>query len=50
MPPNPYARFVQERYASGDLHSIKLGEAGKLIAQEWKSLPASEKKVCFWAI
>ena len=42
----PYTYFLKDRHASGDFKGIKVGDAGKLIAQEWKSLPAGERKVC----
>lgn len=31
---------------SGDLRGLKVTESAKLIGREWKSLSASEKKVC----
>ncbi|KAL6708450.1 hypothetical protein ACN47E_002713 [Coniothyrium glycines] len=40
----PFVLFTQERWATGDLKSIKLTEAAKLIASEWKALDAAEKK------
>jgi hypothetical protein len=38
--------FMRERHQSGELRHIELGEATKLLAQEWKALSAEEKKVC----
>ncbi|KAL1792086.1 hypothetical protein ACET3X_009837 [Alternaria dauci] len=40
----PYAVFLKERHASGDFKSIKVTDAIKLIANEWKSLSAAEKQ------
>lgn len=42
----PFTWFHQERRQSGDLRGLKVGEAAKLTAREWKALSASEKKVC----
>lgn len=39
--------FMRERHQSGELRHIELGEATKLLAQEWKALGAEEKKVCY---
>ncbi|KAF2031990.1 hypothetical protein EK21DRAFT_61887 [Setomelanomma holmii] len=36
--------FFTERHASGDLKGIKVTEATKLIAEEWKALSEGEKK------
>lgn len=44
---SPYVLFSKERWGSGDFKSIKITDATKLIANEWKSLSASEKTVCF---
>jgi hypothetical protein len=44
-PVNAYARFNADRQATGDFKNIPLGDSAKLIAQEWKSLSAGEKKV-----
>jgi hypothetical protein len=44
----PMAAFIffsKERYASGDLKHMKVGEAGQRIAQEWSGLTESEKQV-----
>jgi hypothetical protein len=43
-PLNPFGRFLSERWASGDMKSMSVGDAGKLIGNEWKSLSAGEKK------
>ncbi|CAD6589214.1 MAG: hypothetical protein ASARMPRED_003967 [Alectoria sarmentosa] len=40
----PFTWFHQERRQSGDLRGLKVGEAAKLTAREWKALSASEKK------
>jgi len=37
--------FAKERYASGDLKGIPLGDNAKLVAREWAALSPSEKKV-----
>ncbi|KAF2120515.1 hypothetical protein BDV96DRAFT_641193 [Lophiotrema nucula] len=42
--PTSYAMFIKDRYASGDLKGIGVGEAAKLISNEWKSLSAGEKQ------
>ncbi|EXJ68053.1 uncharacterized protein A1O5_08668 [Cladophialophora psammophila CBS 110553] len=44
-PRNAYAYFFKERNDSGDLTSMTVGERGKLIGQEWKSLSTSERKI-----
>jgi hypothetical protein len=41
-----YNVFIKDRHASGDFKGIKGTEAIGLIANEWKSLSAGEKKVC----
>jgi hypothetical protein len=43
---NALSYFLKDRHASGDFKGIKIGDAGKLISQEWKTLPAGERKVC----
>jgi hypothetical protein len=45
-PSGTYTIFVTERWGSGDLKGIATADASKIIAQEWKALSASEKKVC----
>lgn len=40
-----YASFLKERHSTGDFKNIKVGDAGKLISEEWKALSAGEKKV-----
>ena len=47
---NAYARFVKERHATGDYKNIKITEASKLAAEEWKALGAAEKKVRYLCI
>lgn len=42
----PFAQFVRQRHASGDLKRIAFADATKLISQEWKELPESEKQAC----
>lgn len=42
---SPYLFFVKDRFASGDFKGINVIEASKLIATEWKSLPAGQRKV-----
>jgi len=44
-PRGPYVYFTIDRHSSGDLKHIPISEAGKLIANEWKALGASEKQV-----
>ncbi|KAF2638159.1 hypothetical protein P280DRAFT_471825 [Massarina eburnea CBS 473.64] len=44
MPASPYLRFSNERRATGDFKAIKVIEAVKLIAAEWKVLSDAEKK------
>ncbi|MCJ1459933.1 hypothetical protein MMC28_010312 [Mycoblastus sanguinarius] len=41
---NIYAYFLKERFDSGDFRGLKLPEAARLVAREWKALSASEKK------
>jgi hypothetical protein len=43
---NAYNYFSSERFASGDMKSISITDAAKLIGVEWKSITAAEKKVC----
>ncbi|KAF1951464.1 hypothetical protein CC80DRAFT_597405 [Byssothecium circinans] len=43
-PAPPYIRFSQERRKSGDLKSIPIGDASKLIGTEWNALSVSEKQ------
>ncbi|KAI9656788.1 MAG: hypothetical protein M1821_003427 [Bathelium mastoideum] len=38
-----YIIFTKERHLSGDLKSVSIGDAGKLIASEWKALSPGEK-------
>jgi hypothetical protein len=45
-PRNAYSFFFGERHASGDLRGMSVAESGKLLGREWKSLSASEQKVC----
>jgi hypothetical protein len=44
---NAYNYFSAERYASGDMKSINIIDAARLISAEWKSMTAAEKKVCY---
>lgn len=44
-PVTSYIHFVSSRFATGDMKDIKLSEASKLIAEEWKALSEGEKKV-----
>ena len=44
-PLSPYAAFVRDRWASGDMKHIGVGAAGKLTSTEWKELPASTREV-----
>ncbi|KAF2653909.1 hypothetical protein K491DRAFT_717649 [Lophiostoma macrostomum CBS 122681] len=44
QPANAYARFLKERWASGDFKSMTVGTASKLLTDEWKALSAGEKK------
>lgn len=45
LPVNPYALFLQDRVASGDMNGMKIGEVGKLVAREFKDLDAAQRKV-----
>ncbi len=45
QPANPYAMFVQDRVASGDLRGMQVSEYGRLLGREFKEMSASEKKV-----
>ena len=38
QPANTYAMFVQDRYASGDMNGMKIGEIGKLVGREFKEI------------
>lgn len=40
-----YTNFVKERWASGEMKSIRALEAMRLIAGEWKALGEAERKV-----
>ncbi len=44
-PRSSFSFFLQDRYKSGDLAGMKIGDAGKLIGGEWKALGANEKQV-----
>ncbi|TVY13865.1 Non-histone chromosomal protein 6 [Lachnellula arida] len=41
---SPYMFFIKDRFASGDFKGISVVEASRLIAAEWKSLPAGQRK------
>lgn len=41
----PYIKFTIQRHRSGDFAGIKLPEAGRLIAAEWRELSEDDKKV-----
>ncbi|EXJ85975.1 hypothetical protein A1O1_06344 [Capronia coronata CBS 617.96] len=43
-PQNAYSFFFTDRHKSGDLKGMSVGESGKLVGKEWKSLSPSEKK------
>ena len=45
QPINSYAFFLKDRIASGDMRAMQIGEIGKLVAREWKGLPAADRKV-----
>ena len=45
QPANPYAMFVQDRVASGDLNGMQVKEYGSLLGREFKELSATQKKV-----
>jgi len=45
QPRTPYTYFLTDRFASGDMKHMKIGEVGPLIGREWKALSAAEKKV-----
>jgi hypothetical protein len=42
-----FALFTKSRWGSGDLNGQPVVEALRSVAQEWKALPPSEKKVRF---
>lgn len=44
-PRSSYLRFFVERMQSGDFKGIRIPEASKLVANEWKALSDGEKKV-----
>jgi hypothetical protein len=44
-PTTSYIYFNKARSDSGDLDGLPLTERAKLVAQEWKKLSASERKV-----
>lgn len=44
-PGHPMMFFAKERYASGDLKGIALGDNARLVAREWAALSPSDKKV-----
>ena len=44
-PPSAWALYMQERALSGDYKLMKGSERTKLIASEYKELPAAGKKV-----
>jgi hypothetical protein len=46
-PVNVLAAFTKERWASGDMKGISVADASKALTNEWKTLPAAEKKVIF---
>jgi hypothetical protein len=37
---------MKEKRASGDLKGMKITDSTNLLAQEWKQLSASDRKVC----
>jgi hypothetical protein len=37
--------FAKERYASGDLKGIPLGDNSRLVSREWAALSPSDRKV-----
>jgi hypothetical protein len=37
--------FVKDRYASGDMKGIKLGDNARLLSKEWAALSPSDRKV-----
>lgn len=37
--------FSKDRHATGDFKGVKVVDAAKLIAREWRELPANEKQV-----
>ncbi|PVI07083.1 hypothetical protein DM02DRAFT_649027 [Periconia macrospinosa] len=43
-PLNAFLRFSVDRRATNDFKKIPVGVSGKLVAEEWKALSASEKK------
>ena len=41
----PFGIFVTDRFSTGDMKGMLVTESARLIASEWKALPAAEKKV-----
>ncbi|KEF56053.1 uncharacterized protein A1O9_07634 [Exophiala aquamarina CBS 119918] len=44
QPRNAYSYFFGDRYASGDLQGLSVGESAKLIGKEWAQLSDNAKK------
>jgi hypothetical protein len=44
-PSTPMVFFAKERYASGDLKGIPLGDNSRLVSREWAALSPSDRKV-----
>ncbi len=44
-PATGYANFFKDRVTSGDLRHMTLAARSRLVAQEWRDLNSSEKKV-----
>ncbi len=45
MPQNQYSMFLKDRFDSGDMKGMRIAEAGKLVAREWKDISPAEKRV-----
>jgi hypothetical protein len=45
LPPTSFCLYLSERYESGDLKHMSIGDATARVAQEWKGLTDSEKEV-----
>ena len=41
----PFNIFNRDRWATGDFKGLKIPEATRLVAREWKALSDNEKKV-----
>jgi HMG (high mobility group) box len=49
-PMNPYAHFYKDKVDSGVMKGLAISEIGKLIGQQWREAPATERQVSEWTI